>query len=461
MSGTCADTTCKQFDEGCTAAGDCCSRICTSGKCASLVGGNGCKTLADACTVSSDCCSKDCKGATDTIPGSGTCVPSFSCHAYYDICFRDAECCSGVCDTSLSNPGRCKQMPGSCTQDGNPCANDSNCCTRLCQDLGAGAKVCQPAAGCRMTGDYCDRQSACCGGSADAMRPDGYQITCDTAGDHRCDNGTACNPPGNTCGDSSSWNCCDGKKAVCKPDSNGISRCFGGGSVNCPTGYDANNPACCIATADPANLTTVNVCQFSGQCCGGAPCVPDVNGVLHCNANISTCTPKDQACSGADDLSCCAPNTCNSDGAGGFKCGLDTGGCGVTGATCATDASCCSNLCRDAGTGLKCVACVPNALSCAANGQCCSGSCDPATNTCAKACVGDGSACTGDIDCCGGVCNIPLGTTSGTCAVLTCGQVGSACNDAMPCCSGTCFGTDPILGQVPCAGIVSGCSCGE
>jgi hypothetical protein len=502
-SGTCAGTSCRQQGASCTTGSECCTGLCdpvavgsTVKACAALPGGNGCRSLADSCTVGAgDCCSKNC---LPNAPGAtqGTCVPAYTCHAYYDICFRNEECCSGVCDTSLSSPGRCKQMPGACTQDGNPCSGSSNCCTRLCQDLGSGVAVCQPAAGCRMTGDYCDRTQACCGGSPDALHPiaNPYGVFCDTAGrdnrpprndsstkdDYRCTNGTSCNPPGNICGGSgavnASQNCCDGKKAVCKPDSNGVYRCFGGcpndDCSKCKTGYDPNDPACCIPAADPANVTTANVCQFSDQCCGGAPCVPDaVTGVLHCTRPPGpSCTPKGGECAGVDANTCCAPTTCQYDGSGatGYHCALDTTACAASGAACAGDAACCSLLCRDGGTGPKCVACVPNALSCTAPGQCCSGICriplGATVGTCGAACQPDGGTCTQSGDCCTeSVCNIPAGATSGTCGpVQACApNLYDACNDALPCCTGTCYADPAHNNFAPCPGPVSGCACGE
>jgi hypothetical protein len=357
-----------------------------------------------------------------------------------------------------------------------------------------------------MTGDYCDRTQACCGGSPDALHPvnDPYGVYCDTAGknpappandpsskdDYRCTNGTSCNPPGNICGGSgavnASQNCCDGKKAVCKPDSNGIYRCFGGcpgdncgacckqvdSRGNCIVGgYDPNDPNCCIPAADPGNVTTANVCQFSDQCCGGAPCVPDpTTGVLHCSRTTTpTCTAKGGVCSGEGDPSCCAPSTCQFDGTGatGYHCAVDTSSCSASGTACTGDASCCSQLCRNPGTGLRCVACVPNALSCTAAGQCCSGICgipEGATSgTCIAACQPSGATCTLASDCCSGLtCNVPAGATSGTCgAVQVCAAYLQSCNDAVPCCTGTCY-VDPLNGNfTPCAGPVSGCSCGE
>ena len=72
---------------------------------------------------------------------------------------------------------------------------------------------------------------------------------------NRCDNGQSCNPVGNICGApvlldggsiNASQNCCDGMRQVCKLDSSGIPRCFGGVTVMCPTGYTGVAP-CCIA----------------------------------------------------------------------------------------------------------------------------------------------------------------------------------------------------------------------
>ena len=80
-------------------------------------------------------------------------------------------------------------------------------------------------------------------------------------------------------------NCCDGLKEVCKLDSSGIPRCFGGGSATCPTGFTGVAP-CCIATG--------LACQFSSQCCGGTPCVPDSFGVLRCLT--VACQPAGNVC---------------------------------------------------------------------------------------------------------------------------------------------------------------------
>jgi hypothetical protein len=369
-------------------------------------------------------------------------------------------------------------MPGSCTQDGNPCAQDSNCCTRLCLDLGSGVKVCQPASGCRMTGDYCDKTQACCGGSPDALHPadNPYGVFCDTTGrdtnpprndsstkdDFRCTNGTSCNPPGNICGGSgavnASQNCCDGKKAVCKPDSNGVYRCFGGCPGDncgaCPTGYDANDPACCIQPGTGA----ANVCQFRDQCCNGAPCVPGVDSVLRCTAPPPSCKAMGATCLGETDTDCCSPNSClYDDVAASFKCGVDTTACRADGDPlgCTTGADCCSKLCT--GSPLECVSCLSNGTACTTNGQCCSSTCDLTSGTCVAPCQAPSGLCTADSDCCSGTVCVrdSPSAPSGTCGAPACAGESGACNGAMPCCDGTCVDGEFIV----CTGLVSGCTC--
>ena len=332
-------------------------------------------------------------------------------------------------------PGRCLDAPGGCNQGGAPCDSGTNCCSRLCLDLGTGAKVCQPAGGCRMTGDYCDSSAACCGGTGQTRLPPNsasYNITCDSV-KHDCANGTGCNPPGNICGGvvgfNASQNCCDGKKAVCKPDSNGIARCFGGCpndncTTTCPTGYDATNPLCCI---EPAH-----VCEFSDQCCNGQACAPDPNDgmILKCGGGASACTPFGASCTGTSDTSCCTGSglTCTKYGESGFFACLPSAGttpvtpvstCLLTGGACTAGTACCSGLCT--------------------SGKCADWT-GPGGSGTSTSCQAPGGTCTGDVDCCAGsACGIPDGATHGTCqaAVAVCAATSQSCSTGVPCCSAT------------------------
>jgi hypothetical protein len=428
VGGLCSDNACNATGTTCSVGTDCCTGLCsgTPTSCQPLPGASTCKTLADSCTLSSECCSTNCQG--------GVCTPAYLCHSANDICYANDECCSGMCSATSGAAGRCILPSGGCNQDGNPCANASNCCTRLCVDMGAGVTVCKPSSGCRMTGDYCDQTEACCGGSPDLQRPDGYKIFCDTLGkdpnpprydtsatdDFRCGGGTACNPPGNICGaagDPASQNCCNGKKAVCKRDSQGIARCFGGcpndDCTTCPNGYGWQyDPPCCIGT-DPGVGGSANVCQFRDQCCGGVPCVPDATGVLRCTA--PTCTALHGACAGADDGSCCVGTSCEFNGTtGSFTCEVPVS-CTVNGLACNVASDCCSNNC----TG----------------------------GVCAPPCANTGGTCTLD-ECCSGLYCFkdPPNASSGVCnPVASCASHGSACDAALPCCPET---GDVCLGGV-------------
>jgi hypothetical protein len=299
----------------------------------------------------------------------------------------------------------------------------------MCLDLGSGVKVCQPAGGCRMTGDYCDSSAACCGGTGQTrIGGTSYNITCDAV-KHDCDNGTACNPPGNICGAvagfNASQNCCDGKKTVCKPDSNGIARCFGGCPNDnctkaCPTGYDGTNAQCCI---EPGAS-----CQFSDQCCNGQACAPDANDgmKLKCGGGPApSCKPFGASCTGTTDTGCCTGLSCTGYGEGSFYACLPAGTtpgttCKLTGGTCAAGTDCCSGTCT--------------------NGKCGDWIGPGGSGGTGTSCQASGATCTVDGDCCAGTsCSIPAGATSGTCSAATavCADTSQTCSTGVPCCSAT------------------------
>jgi hypothetical protein len=358
-----------------------------------------------------------------------------------------------------------------------------------------------------MTDDYCDSNESCCGGSPDAIKTSGYNVECDPD-KHTCDNGQSCNPPGNICGASTdvnaSQNCCGGKKDVCKADSSGILRCFGGppeycnangcsDSSPCPTGYDPTNPLCCIEPGD--------VCQFADQCCNGMPCVPDSSGTLRCGGGAPSsddwCNPIGTRCAGDGDQSCCEGLSCAAYGENGMHACLPPGAsptCKLTGGACTGAADCCSGSCVEGycgdytqpggsdGSG----SCMTSSQSCTVNGDCCAGlscaipagathgtceaasvcaettqscsgtvPCCSATDTCTggvcltpASCVSESFVCTSDESCCSGACmtsdasgNLVPCTTGSTCSCQQpCVEPGLACDASHPCCNGTCTG---------------------
>jgi hypothetical protein len=410
LNGTCSNVTCLDVGQTCQIHGDCCTSTCGSdGKCAQITtppsySGPTCKVLGQACTAKTDCCSTNCQG--------GVCVRAYSCQPEGDVCTTGTDCCTTLCAVSDGGTGgRCfvSQTNAICDQGGMPCTGGTNCCSRICVDPGTGATICQPAGGCHLPGDACGVAQDCCGGGTN---PNSL-TKCEGS---RCDNGKSCSPTGNICGANvlldggkinAEQNCCDGNQAVCKLDSSGIPRCFGGGNISgCPNGYTgATN--CCIAAGD--------LCQFKDQCCNGLPCVPGSDGKLHCTAQ--TCKAVGTSCTQGSTNECCTGTQCLAAGElGGYVCQVpasggpgsgtpDGGACLANDATCSTASQCCSQIC----TGNKCVppaACQPQGAVCTASGDCCTGL---------------GCAVTG---------------SGGTCQPSACASGGQACSSANPCCSG-------------------------
>ena len=342
--GKCSNQQCLDVGGTCATAEACCTKICGGvGKCAALPAGTtSCKVPGQACGGNGDCCSTNCQG--------GLCKPAYSCQANDDICLKNEDCCGGVCSQNATGtPGRCVAVGGSgggnCVQDGNPCTGGSTCCSRTCVDLGYGATVCQPVNGCRPTGNYCAADGVCCGGEKLSNAVD--------CRENRCDKPNGCNPMGNICGsgmlpDGGSVDvnareaCCDGQKAVCKVDSAGVPRCFGGCPsgqcpASCPTGY-TGEAGCCIPQG--------NTCQFSDQCCNGNRCLPGANGAFTCQP-APTCSPVGTVCNPASS-GCCAGTACRAIDELTYVCrptGTSPGG-GTDGGTGGVDAG---PVCRPNG----------------------------------------------------------------------------------------------------------------
>jgi hypothetical protein len=398
--------------------------------------------IGQACAAGADCCSTNCQG--------GVCVRAYSCQATGDICLRSSDCCGGVCSTTDGGAGVCLALTGGggggCIQDGNPCSGGTNCCSRTCVNPGSGATVCQPVSGCRLTGDFCLATNSCCGGGPN---PNGtVQCRPDAVGSGRCDNGQACNGVGNICGTphlldgglayypdggqiriNAPQDCCDGHQAVCRVDSSGVPRCFGGGSSSCPAGYTGQLP-CCIGP----NLN----CQFSDQCCNGARCLPG-DGGFYCTT--LTCLGVGTLCTPGPSANCCNGTSCLSTGEfGTYACQVPPpssdggGGSADAGGTCSANGRSC-----DAGTG------------------CCSQLCSAGACQTPGVCQPLNGACTSSADCCSGLgCSVPGGSTVGTCQPASCPGVGQACSAQVACCTGLACQTPSMF---TCTSADPSCSC--
>jgi hypothetical protein len=232
------------------------------------------------------------------------------------------------------------------------------------------ASVCQLAEGCRIQGDTCYKDSDCCGATGSGL-PGAGDVTCQiVAGTNpkvgfctmpTAGGGNSCDPegdvcgimPAQACGTNAREDCCDctpPKYNCCKLDKEGVPRCYGGGMVTgCPTGYTGVAP-CCIAAG--------NVCSFSSECCNGAPCLPDPQGVLRCGTACSNTTG---VCTSNAD--CCAGLLCNVPaGQTSGTCGspppptgdMGTTSCSYVGQSCSATQPCCNGANCSSPTGAAC-----------------------------------------------------------------------------------------------------------
>jgi hypothetical protein len=460
-NGRCSDQACVQISSPCADPSECCSGRCESGACAAIPGAT-CGTLGEACTDDFGCCSRNCQG--------GLCARASGCSSAGDICYEALDCCNGSCQLPAGGgPGTCAgsvSASGSpnCGVGGEPCGGETDCCSRVCTDLGSGQATCVLGSGCRQTGEVCSKNDDCCGW-------DTSRVVCSLFSTDppvgRCTNGTSCQPVGNCCGlfgSSCSQDCCDGKKAVCRLDTGGLSRCFGGGSTQCPNGYDGLDPDCCI----PEGVE----CQFRDQCCDMAPCV-QVNGHYVCQS--PQCVASGQPCvrgsTGAG--ACCNGLECLSSGeVGGYLCrtpptypgdadagvGPDGGAadagpaCLANGSGCAANGDCCSGACLS-GT---CGTCKADGAQCTSGSECCTGLCSAGQCVAPLTCVNEGGTCSGTSECCpGATCVIAAGQANGTCQLgATCSASGQICSTTQACCQGlrcastaagapSCTATDP------------------
>jgi hypothetical protein len=332
VNGACSAAQCVSIGQPCPSSGNaCCTDTCVAGKCAPIGAGTdggavgACTTAGNSCTGNAECCSGLCT--------NGKCnIASSYCIQNGDICFTGADCCGGVCQSpdsspvSATNPGTCTTIGTSCGVDGTLCdpakvGCSAGCCSALCAPFGpTGVPICQQAQGCRVQGDLCKKDSDCCGGEPeDAGILGAGLVVCNLApgqsigvcsppnptnGGHN-----SCIPAGDVCqynhsnsdggyacpSSAQNANCCDGQtpdKYLCQLDKLGIPRClaYTGDS-------DAGLNAC---------RQNGQTCATAADCCDGTPCVPGPGGQLVCGS--STCVPSNGACTSNAD--CCAGVTC-------------------------------------------------------------------------------------------------------------------------------------------------------
>lgn len=119
--------TCLPKGEKCQTDSQCCSWVCTSGKCS-------CRADGEGCVYDKHCCSGNCKLKAGS--ASGTC----GCIAEGGVCADASDCCSGACQngkcaaggsSGISATTTATTTPSICQQVGAVCAKDEDCCASL------------------------------------------------------------------------------------------------------------------------------------------------------------------------------------------------------------------------------------------------------------------------------------------------------------------------------------------
>ena len=386
LGGTCSSKQCVPDKQACATGAECCGGTCApdglgGGKCTPLNGG-GPATGGNPCVADGDCASKFCN--------NGVCATSSFCGQTGDVCGAATDCCGGQCTKaagatlgkcgtiSAGGAGGCDTAGTLCTDTGGACG--PGCCSRSCAPYAASGKsICQPASGCHVLGDLCRADSDCCGWSG-SPQPLIGSFECVKGNPAQefglCGKGNSCKEPGSICGKaletngtvstvavcSAANNCCElagpgpncnsDPENCCRRDALGVPRCIINKNLDC-------------TNAPPA---PGSVCATSADCCG-KPCVNNV-----CSG---ACIPSGGTCTSTSD--CCAGLPCAiASGASKGICGgsiLPDGGVSPDGGT---------TVKQDGGTA-------GDGGICALYGQ----ACDEASDCCSS------------VPCIGGTCHYP------------------------------------------------------
>lgn len=294
VDGACA-AECISDNEACESGAECCGGSCEGGVCVPL--NLACKTGGNACTGSGECCSGLCGDDGKCTLGASYCVQKG------DTCREASDCCTGVCNVAdgaeIGICGDAPPGPSNCSAGvaGTVCGDCNECCSRLCAPFGpTGVNICQPASGCRLTGEVCRADLDCCGGDEDSGLPGAGNVSCVIEPGQElgvCRNAMSCSPQGNVCHyqdyacsiSSAPNKCCDGvgNSGVCQLDTLGVPRCTGLGDMCRNVG---------------------ETCSSAVDCCDERPCVPDDEGVLRCggtecNQDGDNCTVNADCCNGS------------------------------------------------------------------------------------------------------------------------------------------------------------------
>ncbi len=527
-----ADGTACNDGDACTQTDVCQAGTC-AGTPKTCAGGDACNIAS--CNPGTGACSLQPQPNGTSCTTGGLCVTGQSCQAgaclggtpvvctALDQCHTAGTCnpASGVC----SNPTK---ADGVACSDGNACTQTDSCQTGTC--IGANPTICTAIDQCHDPGTCAPATGLCSNPTKanGAACNDGNACTqSDTCQAGTCTSGTAvvcsaldqCHDPGTcnvatgTCSNPNKANgsaCSDGN-ACTQTDSCQAGSCSGANPVTCPAPDQCHNAGTCNTTtgacSNPAKVdgtacndtnacTQTDTCQ-AGACTGSNPVICNASDQCHvagvCNMgtgacsnptkadgaacnDANACTQSDTcqagACTGANPVSCPAPDQCHNAGV----CNTMTGACSNP---AKMDGTGCSdgNACTQTDTCQTGTCTGGNPVTCTALDQCHDpGICAPATGVCSNpnksngSACSDGNSCTQTDTCQTGTCTggNPVTCTAldqchdpGTCAPATgvCSNPvkadGAACNDGNACSqsdtcqAGVCAGSNPVVCPAP------------
>mgnify|MGYP000861802475 CR=1 FL=1 len=386
---------CKLVGQGCGASSDCCSANCgtdggTAGTCDPP--NSACKLPGVVCSAGTECCTGSCTSGTCS---NKQCVPD---KPTAGSCFRNEDCCSGICAPDGTGGGKCASVnPGStCRTAGNPCSATGDCCSNFCN----GGLCSDGVSFCTQKSEICAFNSECCSGNCVKTGAN----TTGTCGVPLGGGASNCSPTGTVCqtgtatdaGSLCEQSCCS---RSCGPygGANGFKVCQPPSGCR-PTGEVCRtNSDCCGAAGSPAPTGgSPNTCEKPvgaafGRCNNGGSCrepgsICKAGGFDSCSAENNCCESFNQPSGNCNNT---PENCCKQDALGIPRCLVAYLNCDAglpdAGSSCATSADCCGNPCI--------------------NHQCAG-----------TACIPSGGTCTTNADCCAGVpCAVPAGSTAGIC----------------------------------------------
>jgi hypothetical protein len=458
-NATCVNTT---NDIGnCGACGAACSTNHATPSCA----GSKC-TITACATGYADCdgnAANGCEIDTNTNVGScGACGQPCNMNGGVEGCVG-GKCTQPVCNAPNANcdgnaatgcevdTATDKNNCGSC---GHVCATGTNCTGGICSKCGAGTLLCGSVNGIGGTCATCP--AAPTNGTLTCTATNTCMATCSNATlpnlcgsacvNTKTDDGN-CGSCGSPCSLATQSNKCE-QTYACQA---GV--CTGSNPVTCPAAPDACHTAgaCAPATgacSAPTMLTGI-ACTGSNEC-----------DSYMCQAGV---------CTGTNDVTCSASNSCNTPGTcqpGTGTCTAQTpltgGACTVANPNMCDTYSCVSGTC----TGTSAVACT------ASDGCHTVGACNPMTGICSNPIATPGTPCDGSNLCLSYACNAS-GVCTATGANGTCTPVdqchsaacssttgmcvntpvangtlcndGNACTQTDTCQAGTCTGMNPVM----------------